>query len=532
MSALAPSPAQTAPRAGYAGPAWLAVAVVATLPLFWFGLAGLAEAWARPEFSHGPVIPLLSFYLFLRETKAVPPPVSPVTDRWPGVGVILLALALAAVGNLVRIDHLVFYALIVWVAGLVLVGFGFRRGLVFWPSVLHLVFMLPLPQFLYWKVNTTLQLVSSVIGVKLVALAGVPVYLEGNVIDLGVTMLQVAEACSGLRYLFPIMSFTYVFAVLYRGPLWHKLVLLLLAVPVAVTMNAVRIGIIGILVDRWGVGAAEGFLHVFEGWVVFLSCLALLLGLVKVMQRLVGDRRPLGDALDLDFSGLGGELARVRFLPAAPALVTAALLTVALGLAWSLVPVRAAVAPPREPYALFPRETGGWSGSTQTLQPEIARILGADDYLAALYTKPGEAAPVDLFLSWYARQGEDARIHSPEVCLPGAGWEVFRIEPVTIALPGTATGSVHLNRVVIQKGLERQLVYYWFQARGGQYTGDFAARFANMADSLALGRTDGGLVRVITPIGEDGVAAADARLRTFLAASVDAIPRFIPGRAP
>ena len=90
MSALAPSPARTAqadPRAGFAGPAWLAVAIVATLPLFWFGLAGLADAWSRPEFSHGPVIPLLSFYLFLREMKAVPPiPATgaPVADRWPG----------------------------------------------------------------------------------------------------------------------------------------------------------------------------------------------------------------------------------------------------------------------------------------------------------------------------------------------------------------------------------------------------------------------------------------------------------------
>jgi exosortase D (VPLPA-CTERM-specific) len=538
MSALAPSPARTAqadPRAGFAGPAWLAVAIVATLPLFWFGLAGLADAWSRPEFSHGPVIPLLSFYLFLREMKAVPPvPATgaPVADRWPGVGVILLALALAALGNLVRIDHLVFYALIVWVAGLVLVCFGLRRGFVFWPSVLHLVFMLPLPQFLYWKVNTTLQLVSSVIGVKLVALAGVPVYLEGNVIDLGVTLLQVAEACSGLRYLFPIMSFTYVFAVLYRGPLWQKLVLLGLAVPVAVMMNAVRIGIIGILVDRYGVAQAEGFLHVFEGWVVFLSCLAILFGLAKLMQRLVGDRRPLGEALDLDFSGLGAQVARIRFLPPSPALVTAALTTAVLGLAWALVPAPATAPPPREPYALFPREVDGWSGSTQALTPGVARILGADDYLAALYVRPGEAAPVDLFLSWYASQTEGARIHSPEVCLPGAGWEVFRIEPVTIDLPGTATGAVRLNRAVIQKGLERQLVYYWFEARGGQYTGDFAARFANMADSLALGRTDGGLVRLITPIGEDGVAAADARLQRFLAGIVDEIPRFVPGRAP
>ena len=139
-----------------------------------------------------------------------------------------------------------------------------------------------------------------------------PVFLDGNVIDLGVYKLQVAEACSGLRYLFPIMSFTYVFAVLYRGPVWHKLVLLLSAVPLAVLMNSVRIGVIGILVDRYGIAQAEGFLHVFEGWVIFLSCIAILFGMAKAMQRLSGDRRPLGEALDLDFSGLGAQIARVR----------------------------------------------------------------------------------------------------------------------------------------------------------------------------------------------------------------------------
>jgi exosortase D (VPLPA-CTERM-specific) len=530
MSSATPS-APSAGTAGVAprpaGAAWLGFAILATLPLFWFGLVGLAEAWSRPEFSHGPVIPLLSFYMFLREMKAVPPPQAPPGDRWPGVVVIGVALGLAALGNLVQIDHLVFYALIVWVAGLVLVSFGFRRGLVFWPSVLHLVFMLPLPQFLYWKLNTTLQLVSSEIGVKLVALAGVPVYLDGNIIDLGVYMLQVAEACSGLRYLFPIMSFTYVFAVLYRGPVWHKLVLLLLAVPVAVMMNALRIGVIGILVDRYGIAQAEGFLHVFEGWVVFLSCIAILFGLAKAMQRLVGDRRPLGEALDLDFAGLGGQLARVRALPASRALVGAALMTAALSLAWSLVPAREAVAPPREPFALFPREIAGWQGTPGTLKRGIERILSADDYLTSFYRKPGEEG-IDLFLSYYVSQTAGNAIHSPEVCLPGTGWEVARIRPVTVELPGTRAGSLRLNRALIQKGLERQLVYYWFEGRGRRLTGDFAVKFATIADNLSLGRTDGGLVRVITPIGADGVEAADARLRAFLAASIDDLPRFIP----
>ena len=273
-----------------AGLAWFVLAIVSALPLFWLGLTGLATEWARPEYSHGPVIPVLCFYMFLREMKFVPPPVQPVTDRWPGVIVIGAGLMLALLGNLVQIDDLVFYALIVWVGGLVLVCFGFSRGIFFWPAVLHLVFMLPLPQFLYWKINTALQFLSSEIGVSFVRFMDVPVFLDGNVIDLGVYKLMVAEACSGLRYLFPIMSFSYVFAVLYTGARWHKIVLLLSAVPIAVLMNALRIGVIGVLVDRYGIGQAEGFLHFFEGWIIFLSCIALLF--LMVMVDAAAERRP------------------------------------------------------------------------------------------------------------------------------------------------------------------------------------------------------------------------------------------------
>jgi exosortase D (VPLPA-CTERM-specific) len=511
-----------------AGLAWLAVAVLSTLPLFWFGLAGLASEWSRPEFSHGPVIPVLSFYMFLREMKAVPPVATPVTDRWPGVILIGIGLMLAVMGNLVRIDDIVFYALIIWVGGLILTGFGYRRGIVFWPSVLHLVFMLPLPQFIYWKINTALQLVSSEIGVWFVRLAGVPVFLDGNVIDLGVYKLLVAEACSGLRYLFPIMSFSYVFAVLYKGPLWHKLVLLLAAVPIAVLMNSFRIGMIGVLVDRYGIGQAEGFLHFFEGWIIFISCIVILFGMAVVMRMLSGDRRPLGDAIDMDFTGLGAQIARVLQAEPSRALTAAALLTAALSTAWVLTPARAAGDVSRDTYAHFPREFAGWSGASSVLDAEIEAVLGADDYLAAYYRHPEEAAGVDLFLSYYASQTEGEAIHSPEVCLPGAGWEVASIQPTEIALPGSQMGSVRLNRAIIQQGLQRQLVYYWFEGRGRQMTSDFAAKFYTLADSLTKGRTDGGLVRVITPIGPDGEAAADARLQRFLTAATDRLDRFLP----
>ncbi len=517
-------PAGLTPSA--AGAAWFALAILSALPLFWFGLQGLATQWARPEFSHGPVIPILSFYMFLREMRAVPPVTAPVTDRWPGLAVLAAALLIALAGNLVRIDDIVFYALILWVGGLILTLFGARRGWLFWPAVLHLVFMLPLPQFLYWQVNTTLQFLSSELGVWFVRLAGVPVFLDGNVIDLGVYKLLVAEACSGLRYLFPIMSFSYVFAVLYRGKRWHKAVLLLAAVPIAIVMNSIRIGIIGVLVDRYGIDQAEGFLHFFEGWVIFLSCIAILFGMVVAMQRLSRDPRPLGEAIDLDFSGLGHQLARVAAVVPSRALMTAAVLTAALSAAWLLAPAQSVGTVARDPLSLFPRQIGEWSGTSALLDPKVEATLGADDYLTALYRNPAEPAPVDLFLSYYRSQTEGNAIHSPQVCLPAGGWEVAGIEPVTLTLRGTAPFEV--NRAVIQKGMERQLVYYWFEGRGRRMTSDFAAKVYTVADSLTRGRTDGGLVRVITPIGAGGEAAAEARLAGFLEASLERLDRFIP----
>lgn len=512
-----------------AGLFWLALAALSTLPLFWFGFHGLAQEWVRPEFSHGPVIPVLSFYMFLRELKFVPPAAQPVTDRWPGAALMIFALLVALAGNVARIDHLVFYALILWIGGLILVGFGWKRGTFFWPSVLHLVFMLPLPYFLYFKINTGLQLVSSEIGVMFVRAAGVPVFLEGNVIDLGVYKLMVAEACSGLRYLFPIMSFSYVFAVLYRGPVWHKIVLLLSAVPIAVLMNSFRIGVIGVLVDRYGIGQAEGFLHFFEGWIIFLSCIGILFGMAVTMRLMSGDRQPLGDAIDMDFTGLGAQLRRVLTAEPSRSLTVAALATLALSAAWSMTPSREAVRMDRDPYTLFPMSFDGWSGSTAALDPQMERGLGADDYLSGYFRNPEEAAGVDLFLSYYYSQIDGRSIHAPEICLPTGGWEMFSLGPVTVDLPGTQMGAVTLNRAVIQKGLEKQLVYYWFEGRGRHMSHDFMTRFYTVADSMTMNRTDGGLVRLITPIlGEETEAEADARLQRFLAATADRLRRFIP----
>ncbi|MEM7236440.1 MAG: VPLPA-CTERM-specific exosortase XrtD [Pseudomonadota bacterium] len=515
--------------AAWSGALWVALACLAAGLLFREGIADLWKAWQTPEYSHGPLIPVISAYLFLRQLKHVPRNPGPVTDRWPGVVVVVLALMVGLLGNITQIQKIVSVAVILWVGGMVLISFGWARGRQFWPPVLHLVFMLPLPFFLYWKTSLALQLVSSELGVWLIRLVDIPVFLDGHVIDLGLYKLHVAEACSGLRYLFPILSFTYLFAVLYQGSFWHKAILLLAAAPIAILMNAVRIGIVGIIVDNYGIEHAEGFMHFFEGWVVFMLCILALIGLSRVLQRTAGDRRSLVQVLDLDVSGLGPQLARLGDVRPSAALLGSSLAIALAAIVWSPLTRPEAPAIERDPFILFPRALGEWRGlMNPELDAEIAEVLAADDTLSMTFEASGQAAPVDFFVAWYSDQTR-ADIHTPEICIPAAGWEMSGIGPHALTVEtGAQTLSFDVNRAIIQKGLNRQLVYYWFDQNGRRLASDYAAKAWLVLDAIGNGRTDGALVRFITPIAQnESEGSADERLTNMVGAAMGALPRFI-----
>lgn len=505
----------------------LAGLICFAIPIFMPGLGALGRAWLTPEYSHGPLIPLISLYLFLRERRMTPASDTPRRSK-PGIIITALGLGIGIFGNLIAIPDVVTYGLIIWTGGVMLMVLGWSDGKHHWAPVLHLVFMLPLPQFLYWQLTIQLQLISSELGVWFIRLADVPVFLEGNIIDLGVYKLQVAEACSGLRYLFPIMSFSYLMAILYKGPMWHKVLLFALAAPLTIFMNAFRIGMIGVLVNSYGIGQAEGFLHWFEGWVIFGACIGLLFLMAIGLQKLTRNPKPLRDVVDLDFDGLGTEAAHGLTITPTRGLTLGLIMTAILSTTFILAPTPDRIVPDRDNFALFPRQIGDWSGRTEILTPDVAAVLGATDYLNTTYRSP-DGASVSLFTAWYANQTEGAGIHSPEVCLPVGGWEVFSIDPTPISLPDTPYGDFTLNRAVIQKGLSKQLVYYWFDQRGRQMTNDYAAKASVVYDSLMLGRTDGAMVRFVTPIGTNETDAdADARLQAFMRAALPHLPAFVP----
>ena len=451
-------------------------------------------------------------------------------NRWPGVVLVAFSVVVGFLGILADIDDIVAYALILWVGGILLISWGWDTGKHFWPGVVHLVYMLPLPGVIYYKTTTYLQFISSELGVWFLRLFDVPVFLDGNIIDLGMLKLHVAEACSGLRYMFPIMSFSYIFATLYRGPVWHKVFLLLAAVPIAIVMNSVRIAVAGIIVQYYGVEWLEGFTHFFEGWVIFLACILILFALAWLMLFLHPDRPGLIDALDLDTNGLGTQIARLQFVRPSAALITAGVLMLGAIAALQAVPERGSLAPARDSFAVFPRTLGEWrqEGSRQLLSPGVEATLGADDYHQVTLVKDGDPHSVGLFMAWYNDQSKGG-VHSPEICLPGSGWEIAWLERSDITEAMGTDAPFRINRAIIQMGETRMMVYYWFQQKERRIAWDFAAKYWLMVDGITSGRTDGALIRLTTLMDEkESDAAAEARLQEVLREMQDPLKQFIP----
>ena len=265
-------------------PMWFVVAIALAFFAYFGGLTELVSRWSKQEeYSHGFFIPLISLWLLWQRRDALKISIGP--PSWVGVLLLLVSIGMLLMGELTAIFILVQYGFILCLVSLLLCLGGKPLLRVTFLPVLLLIFAVPLPYFVDSQLSWRLQLVSSQIGVAVLRALDISVFLEGNIIDLGSYRLQVVEACSGLRYLYPLLSIGFLMAYMFRGPSWQKAVLFLSTIPVTVLMNSLRIAAVGVLVERWGIGMADGFLHYFEGWIIFMTCLMFLLALVWVFGR-------------------------------------------------------------------------------------------------------------------------------------------------------------------------------------------------------------------------------------------------------
>lgn len=515
--------------------------IIAFAWLYLHGFSALIEDWSREEYSHGPVIPIVALFLIARQlavTKVKEP-----NGQWWALPFAILGIALGILGTLSNIADLTQYGLIIGFVGIIIATLGFRQTLALWAPVIYLGFMIPLPEMIYLKLFSWAQLVSSEFGTLFVRLVGIPVFLEGNIIDLGVYKLQVAEACAGLRYLFPMMSFGYLFAIVYQGSNWARVVIFLSTIPISVTMNSLRIGVVAVLVNSFGIEQAEGFIHLSEGWVVFVASIAILYAEASVFTYFGRSGRAAWASLDLGFDRISRSADVLRAIRDwRPLAVLASLFLVGV-LAINLLQTEQTAFPKRTPFAVFPTALGEWSGKQSTLPPNVENVLAADDYLLADYVSNKSGKLVNLFVSYYRTQNKGESPHSPEVCIPGAGWEISSLEKETVSLghPTSTPGegavqvnfegapSIRINRAIIQKGETRQLVYYWFKERGRLVASEYAAKWYIFKDGLVRNRTDGGMIRLVTRIDKnDGERAADVVLSNMLRKIYPLTDKYIP----
>ena len=166
---------------------------------------------------------------------------------------------------------------------------------------------------------------------------------------------------------------------------------------------------------------------------------------------------------------------------------------------------------PRRPLGELPYSLGTWKGQERSMEERIVQALGVSDYVNRVYSDPWDAG-VQLYIGYYASQRTGDTIHSPKNCLPGAGWEPIHSGYVTLSVPGGS--KIVVNEYVIQQDLDKRLVFYWYHGRGRVIASEYYGKFWMVADAISRNRTDGALVRLITPMN-DGEANAHARLVTF-----------------
>jgi exosortase D (VPLPA-CTERM-specific) len=519
-------------RSPLPGYALVAVAFAGALVLFASAIAQLYTVWnAQPEYSYGILIPFLSAFLIYRERDQLRG--LPFTGSWYGLLLIVLGLGLRFVGELSTMPAVVHYALLLVLYGLVLALAGptvFRR--LFMP-LLILVFMVPLPPLVTTQLSLQLQLLSSQLGVWVIRAFGISVLLEGNVIDLGTYKLEVAEACSGLRYLFPLMTLSFIVAYLFRGALWKRAIVFLSSIPITVIMNSLRIGLIGVTVDRWGTAMAEGVLHEFEGWVMFMasSAVVVLLAITLTKSR----NRTITPATgSLAAARTATPPASVAIAPSVPfqslpkSFVAAIVVLVSGATLEYTTPERPEIAPSRMEFVDFPSHFGQWQeASRDRLDQVYLDALLLDDYLLTNYRDPA-GLPVNFYVAYYRSQRNGMSVHSPRLCLPGGGWNILSFEQHQI--PGTVgRASWPVNRVIIEQGGQQQLVYYWFRERGKRLTNEYTVRWYLFWDALKMHRTDGALVRLVVPVPKGTNAASlDAELTSFASLTEETLARYVP----
>ncbi|MGH1402772.1 MAG: VPLPA-CTERM-specific exosortase XrtD [Alphaproteobacteria bacterium] len=495
------------------------------LSAFWISsdaLLNLPYYWGRDEYSHGVLVPVISCIWILQILSRHQPSIKP---SWYGLPLIIISLLLSAISELAAFEALLNYSFLIALFGLVLCFLGKETCKKLLPAMAFLFFAVPLPHIVYGNLSINMQLISSTIGTEIIRLFGYSVFQDGNIIDLGIMKLQVVEACSGLRYLFPLMSIGYLVSYYMHDRLWKKIIIFLSVIPVTIFMNSFRIAVVGVTVNMWGQEMAEGFLHAFEGFVIFAISLVILMAEAFILLRIGHKGRFRDEFLDIPKRPLFSTRPQISTI-----VCIAALFCIGGNIILQkkiLTQDRIASIPASLDFEDFPMQLSEWKGKRDFLTAEEIKMLDLTDYWIAEYNDINEVSPVNLYIAYYDSQRMRANIHIPLNCIIGAGWQVIAQEKDLIEIQEGL--KIPVVRLTVRKQSETLLVYYWLDQRGRQINSPLWGKYYLALDALTKNRTDGALVRITTPIAFGEVSEnAETRIERFLQNAYPTVQEFIP----
>jgi exosortase D (VPLPA-CTERM-specific) len=448
-------------RSATIDPLWLKIAGLLGIFIaaYWVPIRGMVHVWQTNEdYSYGFIIPIVTLYLLWDKRSVLLS--TPVRSSWRVLPLLVIFVLLSIYGVLGSSGNISMPAVPI----LIILFAAFCLGTQFARQAMlplgFLIFMVPIPAFLERTLGTWLKSVSSNLGGSLVQLFGIPVHVSGNLIDLGVTKLQVVDACNGLRYLFPLLAIGVIYSYLFERVTWKRIFCVVATLPIAVLINSLRIGITGILANWYGASAAEGFFHDFTGWVMFMVAFALLYLLGRILTFFPPRKKvelSVQTAAAVKTSCIPVHISNRVFV------IALLLLAIVAGLSWSTKALPAVKL--RGGMESFPTSFAGWQGSSTLVDPETIRLSGAEESFSGKYATEN-SAPVSLYIGYRSTAflENENFFHSPTVCLPSNGMKTVMNKTRTISgIPHW--GELTVTEMVTEGMDSRLLVYFWFQTK-------------------------------------------------------------------
>lgn len=475
---------------------------------YWVPLQSIVHTWLNnDDYSYGLMIPPLAAYLLWEKRTAINQ--AGLRGSWLVLPVLLLCIVISLYGILGSSGNISMPLIPVLIILFVAFCFGLEltKTVVF--PLGFLIFMVPVPAVLERTLGMFLKSISTTLGGAIISLLNIPVYVSGNIIDLGVTQLQVVDACNGLRYLFPLIALGVLYAYFFEQAAWKRIVCIIATLPIALLLNAFRIGLTGILASRFGPSVAEGFFHDFTGWVLFMVSFVLLYLLGRMLaffppKKERKNKSMIPDAVCAGRPAPNHSGNRI--------FITAVGLLLIVGtMSWSthaLPPVKL-----KGGIASFPLVFADWKGRADFIDPTIVALSGAEESFSGQY-KNSKDEPLSVYLGYRSTAflENENFFHSPTVCLPSSGWK--QLNTTTRTITGVPFwGTLTVSEMLIESMGTRQMVYFWFQTKNRATHDKNINRFHLALHAIQRDNTHDLFIRPITTLlPQESIENAEKRM--------------------